>query len=100
LNFEGTPSQKEHKTIFHGLNINSWLCLVKVTLQRSFQQSAMLSATLTLTFRSLSITEQFPKHGAVRPSYVTKAIVDCRIPELIKFWKVIIWRLKNARKSI
>jgi hypothetical protein len=32
-------------------------CLVKVTLRRSVQQSAILSVTLTLTFRSLSIPE-------------------------------------------
>jgi hypothetical protein len=39
-----------------------WLCLVKVTLRRSFQQSAILSLTLTLTFRSLSFPEsQFSK---------------------------------------
>ncbi len=60
--------------------------LVKVTLQRSFQQSAMLSVTLTLTFHSLSIPEsKFSKHGGVRPSYGAKAIADCRIPELMKF---------------
>jgi hypothetical protein len=60
--------------------------LDKVTLRRSFQQFAMLSVTLTLTFLSLSIPEsQFPKHGGVRPSYGAKAIADCRIPELIKF---------------
>jgi hypothetical protein len=33
LNFKGTPSQEGHKTIFSGLR---WLCLVKVTLRRSF----------------------------------------------------------------
>ncbi len=39
-------------------------------LRRSFQQPAKLSVTLTLIFRSLSITEsQFTKHGGVRPSY-------------------------------
>ncbi len=36
----------------------------------------------------------------VRPSYEAKAIADCRIPELMKFWEVILQRLKNARKSI
>jgi hypothetical protein len=33
------------------------LCLVKVTLRRSFQQSAIRSVTVTSTFRSLSIPE-------------------------------------------
>ncbi len=51
-----------------------------------FQQSALLSVTLTLTFRSLSILEsQFSKFSGVRPSYGARATVDCRIPELIKF---------------
>jgi hypothetical protein len=39
-----------------------WLSLDKVTLRRSFQQSAMLSVTLTLTYHSLLIPEsQFSK---------------------------------------
>ncbi len=35
-NFKGTPSQKEHKTIFSGLKISKWLCLDKVTLRALF----------------------------------------------------------------
>jgi hypothetical protein len=57
--------------------------------------------TLTLTFHSLSILEsQFSKHGGIRPSYEAKAIADCHIPELMKFWEVILGRLKNAWKAI
>ncbi len=52
-----------------------WLCLVKVTLRRYFQWSAILSVTLTLTFRNLSIPEShFSKHHGRRPSYGAKAI--------------------------
>ncbi len=48
-----------------------------MTLRRSFQQSAIISVTLTLTFRSLSIPEvNFLKHGGVRPSYRAKAMAD------------------------
>ncbi len=64
--------------------------LAKVMLRCPFQQSAMLSVTLTLTFHSLSIPEsQFSKHGGVRPSYRAKAtgIADCRIPELMNSGK-------------
>jgi hypothetical protein len=75
--------------------------MVKVMLRRSFQQSALLSVTLTLTFRSLSIPEsQFSKHDGVRPSYRAKATPDCRITVLTKFRPVILRRQKNAGKSI
>jgi hypothetical protein len=50
LNFNETPLQEEHKTIFISLSEINCLYLVKVTLQHSFQQSAILSVTLTLTF--------------------------------------------------
>jgi hypothetical protein len=56
-NFKGTPSQEEHKIIFSGLMINKMAFSGKKTLRRYFQQSALLSVTLTLTFRSLSIPE-------------------------------------------
>jgi hypothetical protein len=62
LNLKGTPSQEEQKTIFSGLKINKMALSAKVTLWCSFQQSAILSVTLTLNFRSLSIPEsQFSK---------------------------------------
>jgi hypothetical protein len=70
-------------------------------LRHYFQYSALLSVTLTLTFRSLSIPESwFSKHGGVRPSYGAKATAECRIPVLTKFWWVILRRLENAGKSI
>jgi hypothetical protein len=60
--------------------------MVKVMLRRFFQQSALLSVTLALTFRNLLILEsQFSKHGGVRPSYGAKVIADCHIPVLMKF---------------
>ncbi len=34
LNFKGTPSQEEQKTIFSGLRFVRWICLVKVTFQQ------------------------------------------------------------------
>jgi hypothetical protein len=75
--------------------------MVKVMLRGSFQQSALLSVTLTLTFRSLSIPEsQFSKHDGVRPSYWEKATPDCHSPVLTKFRSVVLRRLKNAGKSI
>ncbi len=43
LNFKGTPSQKQCKTIVSGLSELNWHCLVKVTLRRYFQWSAILS---------------------------------------------------------
>jgi hypothetical protein len=70
-----------------------------VTLQRSVQQSAILSLTLELTFfRSLSIPEsQLSKTWTF---YRGKAITDKHIPELMKFRYVILRRLKNAGKSL
>jgi hypothetical protein len=54
---------------------------------RYFQWSAILSVTLTLTYRSLSIPEsQFSKLYGGRPFYGVKVIADCRILELMKFW--------------
>jgi hypothetical protein len=37
LNFKGTPSQVQHKTIFSGISKLNLLCLVKVKLRRYFQ---------------------------------------------------------------
>jgi hypothetical protein len=56
-------------------------------LRRSFQESAILSVTLALTFHSLSIMEGqfYEKINYVKPSYRSKATADCRIPELMKF---------------
>jgi hypothetical protein len=34
LNFKGTPSQEEHKTIYSGLTFVRWLCLIKVTFRQ------------------------------------------------------------------
>jgi hypothetical protein len=48
-----------------------------------FQQSTILSVTLTLTFRSLSIPES--QFSGVKPSYGAIATADCHIPELMKF---------------
>jgi hypothetical protein len=74
---------------------------MEVRLRRSFQKTAILFVTLTLTFRSLAIPEsQFSKHHCVRPSYETKAKADSRIPELITFRYVIFRRLKNAGELI
>jgi hypothetical protein len=98
---KGTPSQEQHKPIFSCLSKLNWLCLVKVTLRRYFQWSAILPVILTFTFRNLSIPKsQFSKHHGERPSYVTKAIADCRMLELIKFQKLILRRMKNAGESI
>jgi hypothetical protein len=86
LNFKETPSQEQHKTIFSGLSELNLLYLVKVTICRYFQWSAILSVTLTLTFRNLSIPEsQFSKHHGRRPSFGAKAIADCHFLELMKF---------------
>ncbi len=71
-------------------------------LQRSFKQSAVYSLwhlhrlSAVCQFRKVN----FLKYGGVRPSYGAKAIADCHIPELMKFRKVIFWRLKNAGKSM
>jgi hypothetical protein len=63
LNFKGTPSQEEQTKPFSAAKrLIRWLCLVTVTLWRSFQQSAILSVTHTLTSCSLTILEsQFSK---------------------------------------
>jgi hypothetical protein len=84
INFKGTPSQEEHKTIFSGLI--RWLYLVKVTLRRSVQQSAMLSVALTLTFRSLSIPEsQFYETWQRKAILWGKGYRGLSIPKWIKF---------------
>jgi hypothetical protein len=85
-NFKGTPSQKEHKTIFRGLKISKMALSGRSDVTRYFQQSAILSVTLTLTFHSLSIPEShFLKFSGIKPSYGARATADCCIPELIKF---------------
>jgi hypothetical protein len=62
LNFKGTPSQEEQKTIFSGLKINKRALSGLSDATALFQQSAILSVTLTLTFRNLSIPKsQFSK---------------------------------------
>jgi hypothetical protein len=55
-----TGNENSRDTV--SLRFIRWLCLIKVILRRSFQQSAILSVTLVLTFRSLAILEsQFSK---------------------------------------
>jgi hypothetical protein len=57
-NFKGTQSQEEHKTNFIGLKISKMALSGLNDATALFQQSAILSVTLTLTFRSLSIPEK------------------------------------------
>jgi hypothetical protein len=57
LNFKGTPSRVDYEIIFSGLKINKMALARQSNLLRYFQQSAILSVTFTLTFRSLSIPE-------------------------------------------
>jgi hypothetical protein len=52
----------------------------------------------TLTFRNLSIPES--QFSGVKPSYGARATADCRIPELMKFRKVILRRRQIAGKSL
>jgi hypothetical protein len=62
LNFKGTTSQEEQKTIFSGLKINKMALSGESDATVLFTQSAIPSVALTLTFRSLSIPEsQFSK---------------------------------------
>jgi hypothetical protein len=82
-NFKGTPSQEEHKTNFSGLKISKMALSGQSDATTPFQQSAILSVTLTLTFRSLSILES--QFSGVKPSYGARATADCNIPELMKF---------------
>jgi hypothetical protein len=56
-NFKGTPSQEEPKTNFSILKISKMALSGQSDATVLFQQSAILSVTLTLTFRSLSIPE-------------------------------------------
>ncbi len=55
-NFKGTPSQEEHKTIFSGLKINKMAFTGQSDATALFS-AVLLSVTLSLTFRSLSIPE-------------------------------------------
>ncbi len=82
-NFKRTPSQEEHKTNFSGLKISKMALSEQHDTTALFQQSAILSVTLTLTFRSLSIPES--QFNGVKPSYGARAAADCHIPELMKF---------------
>jgi hypothetical protein len=83
LNFKGTPSQEEHKTIFSGLKISKMALSRQSDATALFQESAILPVTLTLTFRCLSIPES--QFSGVKPSYGARATADCHIPELMKF---------------
>jgi hypothetical protein len=67
-------------------------------LRRYFQQSAILSVTLTLIFRNLSIP--LSQFSGVKPSYGARATEDCRIPELMKDREVILRRRKIDGKSL
>jgi hypothetical protein len=89
LNFKGTSSQEEHKTIFSGLKINTvrWLCLVNVTLRRSFQQSTILSVTLTLIFHSLSFLESQFSQSLQRKAAIDEIPVS-HLTGTEKCWKV------------
>jgi hypothetical protein len=89
-NFKGTPSQEEHKTNFSGLSKMALSGQNDAT--APFQQSTILSATLTLTFRSLSVPES--QFSGVKPSYGARVTADCHIPELILRGR------KIARKSL
>jgi hypothetical protein len=82
-NFKGTPSQEEHKTNFSGLKLSMMALSGQSDATAPFQQSAILSVTLTLTFHSLSIAES--QFSGVKPSYGARARADCHIPELMKF---------------
>ncbi len=74
MNFKGPPPKEKHKTVFSGW---SKICLVKITLRRSFQQSAILSVTLTLVFRSLPTWKvHFLKLDDVKSSNRAKATVN------------------------
>jgi hypothetical protein len=60
LNFKGTPSQEEHKTIFSGLKINKMALSGSSATIALF--STIFSVILTLTFHSLSVPDcQFSK---------------------------------------
>ncbi len=101
LNFKGAPSQEEHNTILSSLSELNWLCLVKVPLWCYFQQSAILSVTLTLTFRSLPVLEsKFSKSWWLKAIVLVKSnggllysgideIPVSHIPEREKFRKSI-----------
>jgi hypothetical protein len=53
LNFKGTPSQEERKTIFSGFKINKMALSGQIDAIAAVRY--ILSVTFTLTFRSLSI---------------------------------------------
>ncbi len=81
-NFKGTLSHEEHKTNFSGLKISKMALSGQSDATAPFQQSAIISVTLTLTFCSLSIPES--QFSGVKPSYGARATADCHIPELMK----------------
>jgi hypothetical protein len=81
--FKGTPSQEEHKTNFSGLKISKMALSGQNDATAPFQQFAILSVTLKLTFRSLSIRES--QFSGVKPSYEARATADCHILKLMKF---------------
>ncbi len=83
-NFKGSPSQEKHKTNFSDLKISKMALPGQSDATALFQQSAILSVTLTLTFHSLSIPES--QFSGVKPSYGARATADCHILELMKFW--------------
>ncbi len=75
---------------FKRLNL---LCLSDLRYSALTVRCTLRDTYCTLTFRSLSILQsQFSKHGFVRLSYGAKSSTDCRIPELMKFWRVILRR--------
>ncbi len=78
-----SPSQEEHKTNFSGLKISKMALSGQSGATALFQLSAILSVTLTLTFRSLSIPES--QFRGVKPSYGARATADSHIPKLMKF---------------
>jgi hypothetical protein len=82
-NFRGTPSQEDHKTNFSGFKISKITLSGQSDATALFQQSAILSVILTLTFRSLSIPES--QFIGVKPSYGARATADCHITELMKY---------------
>jgi hypothetical protein len=57
LNFKGTPSQEEHKTIFSDLKSKKMALSGQSDPRHYLQWSAILSVIFPLTFRSLLIPE-------------------------------------------
>jgi hypothetical protein len=95
------PLQGEHKTIFGCVKTNKLIFLVKVTLRSSFQQSAILFVTLTLTFHNLPTAEcQFSQ------TWQRKAISRGKVNSVLSYSgidKILVSHLMdngNARKLI